>query len=171
MIERDNSQGGILGNSRVRLSDPWKKSIPRKIFEILFWPETSKNDHSRRWGEEGRVLLCRPVNVPFYFPKMPFLLRIAFLYSRSAFLFPEISRVFQKCLSISQKCPTVFQNCPLVFQKSFLFILRAFFQERLLFPANCTFSSPYSEQLRVGRGEGTALLLFFPPWNSLLTDL
>ena len=94
-----------------------------------------------------------------------------FIFQKCLFVSWNFPFVFQKCLSISQKCPTVFQNCPLVFQKSFLFILRAFFQERLLFPANCTFSSPYSEQLRVGRGEGTALLLFFPPWNSLLTDL
>ena len=94
-----------------------------------------------------------------------------FIFQKCPFVSWNFPFVFQKCLSISQKCPSVFQNCPLVFQNSFLFILRAFFQERLLFPANCTFSSPYSEQLRVGRGEGTALLLFFPPWNSLLTDL
>ena len=94
-----------------------------------------------------------------------------FIFQKCPFVSWNFPFVFQKCLSVSQKCPIVFQNCPLVFQKSFLFILRAFFQERLLFPANCTFSSPYSEQLRVGRGEGTALLLFFPPWNSLLTDL
>ena len=93
-----------------------------------------------------------------------------FIFQKCLFVSWNFPFVFQKCLSISQKCPTVFQNCPLVFQKSFLFILRAFFQERLLFPANCTFSSPYSEQLRVGRGEGTALLLFCFPLE-LFTDL
>ena len=45
------------------------KRPPRKIFEILFWLETSKNNHSRRMGEKegqrwvgvgevGSALIC-----------------------------------------------------------------------------------------------------------------
>ena len=37
---------------------PMGKSAPRKTFEILFWPKTSKNDHSR---EGMRLLVCRGV--------------------------------------------------------------------------------------------------------------
>ena len=43
--------GDILGNLTVRISDPWGKSAPRKIFEILFWLEIFKREHSR--GEMG----------------------------------------------------------------------------------------------------------------------
>ena len=35
------------------------KSAPRKTFEILFWPKTSKNDHSR----EGMRFMQRGMNL------------------------------------------------------------------------------------------------------------
>ena len=47
-----NHSWDILGNLRVRTSDPWKMRDPRKIFEILFWLETSGNDHSIGLGNK-----------------------------------------------------------------------------------------------------------------------
>ena len=73
----------ILGNLRVRISDPWEKSSPRKIFEILFWLETAKNNRSRGGGmrlqvslsssQSARYLLALLIpELPIYFPELPF---------------------------------------------------------------------------------------------------
>ena len=128
--------GDILENLRVRISDSWETSTPKKFFEILFKLKTSKNDHSR--GGQIYKCPCLQVNVPIYFPKMPF-------YSLNCpFYFPELSCIFQKCpfvswncpfvlqkhLFISQKCPIVFQNYLQFSRSAFvLFTMRTFFQE------------------------------------------
>ena len=49
--------GDILWNLRVRISEPWKKRTPRKIFETLFYLETSKNDHWEKRGVRMQELL------------------------------------------------------------------------------------------------------------------
>ena len=102
------------------MSDSWEKSALRNFFEILFWLETSKNDHSMQ------VRLQVPL-----FPE------IALLFSRCALLFPRTALLFSfviwNCSFISQKCP-VFQNC-------LLFIYCACLFPRMFFPADCTCSS------------------------------
>ena len=160
----------------VRISDSWEKSTPGKDFEILFWFETSKNDHSRGGG---RLL----VPLPFYFPKMPFYSQnCSFIFQNCSFIFqnrPFVSFnrpfIFQKCpfvlkkfLFILQKCLIVFQNYHLVFQKClFLFTIHVFFQE-CFFPADFTFSSTCSELLREII---FALLLFCFPLETFIDQL
>ena len=46
------------------------KRDPRKIFEILFWLETTKNDHLRGGDEVASALVLR--SVCLLLPKMPF---------------------------------------------------------------------------------------------------
>ena len=53
------------------------KRDPRKIFEILFWLETTKNDHLRRGGEVASALVLRSVCLllpknALLFPELPF---------------------------------------------------------------------------------------------------
>ena len=139
--------GDILGNFGVRISDPWGKKALKILFEILFWLETSGNDHLRGRGR-GCKCPCPQINVPFYFPKTPFYSQnCPFIFQNSLFnipelhyYFPEVSFcscsccfVFQKCFFISQKCPIVFQNFPLVFVKWLLFIYCAGYFPRVLF--------------------------------------
>ena len=125
----------ILGILRVRISDPWKKSVPRKIFEILFWLETSKNDHSKGGGLRLPVAFSLSQCVLFL-PKNALLFsRIAVSFSRSLLLFPGIA-------------PLVFQKYPFLFQKYLLFIYCVcLFPGMLFFLADCTILS-YSELLR-----------------------
>lgn len=78
--------GDILGNLRVRISDPWEESTHRKSFEILLWFETSKNDSSKG-GWLGCKCPCSEVTVPFYFPKI------------KTALFPELSFYFRVLFS------------------------------------------------------------------------
>ena len=86
----------------VRISEPWGKSAPCKIFDILLWLEISKIDHSivvgwdggwGRWGWDCKSP-CPQVNVPFYFTKCPFIPRITLLFSRITFLFSNIALLF-----------------------------------------------------------------------------
>ena len=109
--------GDILGNLRVRISDPQKKI-------------------GRIGGGGGCTCPCPQVK-SFYFPKMSFNLQnCPFIFQNYRFIFqkcffassncPSIFQkcplVSQKCLFISQKCLIVFQNCPWVFQNCLLFI-------------------------------------------------
>ena len=77
----------ILGNLRIRISDPWEKSGTRKRFEILFWFETSRKSLFRRGGEVASASVSKSMclftsqKMPFYFQKYPF--------------------IFQNCLFIS----------------------------------------------------------------------
>ena len=64
----------IEGNLRVRISDPWEKRVPRKIF---FGLETSKIDH------------FYSQNCPFIFQKCPFV-------SWNLPCFPEVPLFFLK---------------------------------------------------------------------------
>ena len=53
------------------------KRDPRKIFEILFWLETTKNDHLRGGGEVASALVLRSVCLllpknALLFPELPF---------------------------------------------------------------------------------------------------
>ena len=74
----------IEGNLRVRISDPWEKRVPRKMFEFFLGLK-----HPRL---------------------TTFILRTALLYSRSVLLFPEIYLVFQKCLYFFSKMPYCFSE-------------------------------------------------------------
>ena len=84
--------GDIFENLGVRISDPWKKCVTRKI---LFWLEKSKKDHRR--GSEGMrlqsTLFLRSM-FPFTSSKCSFILRIALLFSRISFHFPELPFYF-----------------------------------------------------------------------------
>ena len=75
--------GDILGNLRVRISDLWKKSSPKKIFKILFQLETFKNDHSRQETEVTSVLVFKPM--------CPFTYQNALLFPKLPFHFPKLS--------------------------------------------------------------------------------
>ena len=81
--------GDILGNLRVRISDPWEKVALENF--ILFWLETSKNDHT----EGGRV------NMKVTLPSSSGL---------CAFLFPRKLRFIPRtiCLKITN---TSFEKC------------------------------------------------------------
>ena len=73
----------ILGNSRIRISDPWEKSAPTKRFETLFW-----------WDYKYP---CPQVKVFFYFQKGLFISRTALVvFSRKPFYFPEVSFSFRE---------------------------------------------------------------------------
>ena len=100
------------------------------------------------------------VNVSFYFPKMPFCSqnctftpRIALLFSTIGLLFFRIALLFSKSalllpgiIFVFQKCPFVFQSCLLVFQKCLcLYYCARLFPRMLLSPADCNFSSSWSE--------------------------
>ena len=71
----------ILKNLAVRISGTLEKSLRRKIYEILFWLETSKNNHSR---EESALVLKSMY--PSTSQKCPFIPRFA---------------LFQKCHFVS----------------------------------------------------------------------
>ena len=98
----------ILGNLRVKISDPWRKNAPRNIFEILFWLETSKNDHSRRGGSTLVLRSMCPstsknallfLELPFYFPEVPFgLLEMSFRFPEVPVCFPEVPFCFPEML-------------------------------------------------------------------------
>ena len=50
-IQLSVGAGYILGNARVRISDPWEKSAPRKISEILILVCNIQKLHFRvGWG-------------------------------------------------------------------------------------------------------------------------
>ena len=71
----------ILRNLAVRISGTLEKSLLRKIYEILFWLETSKNNH---YGEESALVLKSMC--PSTSQKCPFIPRVA---------------LFQKCRFVS----------------------------------------------------------------------
>ena len=115
--------GDILGNLIVRMSDSWEKSALRKIFEILFWLETSKNDHSMQ------VRLQVPL-----FPE------IALLFSRFALLFPRTALLFSRSVLLLSGIAFLFlKNARFSRIAFFLFTVRLF--PRMFFPADCTCSS------------------------------
>ena len=65
------------------------KNAPRNIFEILFWPETSKNDHSRGGSKVARALVLKSMS-PFTSQKCLFIPRIALLFPELLFYFPAL---------------------------------------------------------------------------------
>ena len=88
-----------------------KKNVSRKIFEILFWLEEPKNDHS--WGRGwGWKCPCLQIKVPLYFPIVFFFPRIAchFLelpfFPEVAFCFPEVSFYLSKLSFCFPERPT-----------------------------------------------------------------
>ena len=91
--------GDVFRKLRVRISEPWEMSTPRKIFEVFFWLETSRNDHSKR-GVKLQVLLS--------------LSPCAFLLSKNTLLFPELLFYLPKLLILSCNC--------LFFRSAFLFL-------------------------------------------------
>ena len=141
--------GDILGNFGVRISDPWGKKALKILFEILFWLETSGNDHLRGRGR-GCKCPCPQINVPFYFPKTPFYSQnCPFIFQNSLFnipelhyYFPEVSFCFlqllfcfPEVLFYFSKMPYCFPELPFSFREvtSFyllcvLFSKSAFFQ-------------------------------------------
>ena len=75
--------GNILGNSRLRIYDPWEKSPPKKTFGTLFRLETSKYYHSRGGNVSFQVPLsssqCTGTS-----QKCPFIPKIRILFSKIA---------------------------------------------------------------------------------------
>ena len=65
----------ILGNLRVSIYDPMERSAPAKIFEILFWLETSKRPLQRRGSEVASTLVLKSVSASTS-PKCPFIIII-----------------------------------------------------------------------------------------------
>ena len=137
----------ILWNLRVRISDPWKKSAPRKMFEVLFWPKTSKMI-TPEGGMRLQMSLFSSQYALLLHKNALFSPRIVLLFSRIVLLFPGIALLFSRSVFLFlKKWPIVFQDCILVFQKCLLFCtMRISFQE-CFFPADCTFLS-CSEQFR-----------------------
>ena len=140
--------GDILENLGVRISDPWETSAPKKFFEILFKLKTSKNDHSR--GGQIYKCPCLQVNVPIYFPKMPFyFLNCPFYFQELSSYFPKVPFCLMELPFCSPEAPFYFSKMsycfpelPLVFQKCLCFIYYAHLFPRILFfPADSTFSS------------------------------
>ena len=92
-----------------------------KIFEILFWHETSKNDHTR-----GAVRLQVPL-----LPSECLL-----LLSKNVFLFPELSPYFPELPFHFPEVPSCFLELPFYFlEVSFCFpeVSVHFLKEALLF--------------------------------------
>ena len=136
-----------MGNLRVRISDPQKKSSRRKIFEI-FLLETSTNDRWRgglrvgRGGGVASALVLR--SSPLTCQKCPFIRRIALLFSRiillfsrNTLLFPEVALLFSKSVLLFHRSAFLFlknasffsrivlENCPEL--PSFCFLCASFF--------------------------------------------
>ena len=76
------------------------KIAPSDIFEILFWREVSKNDHSRVEELDFKCPFSQ-LNLPFYFQKIPFPFFSEFLFYLP-FCLLELSLFFQKCLLFSR---------------------------------------------------------------------
>ena len=94
--------GDILGNSRIRISDPWEKSAPTKRFETLFW-----------WDYKYP---CPQVKVFFYFQKGLFISRTALVvFSRKSFYFPEVSFSFRELPFCLLEGPISFPEVPFYF--------------------------------------------------------
>ena len=136
----------ILGNLRVRLSDPQEKGTPKKFFGL----KHSKNNHSR--GGEGVrlevplfsskcVLLLRKnaVSFPelaFYFPEVLFcFLELLFCFPKVPYFFPEVPFYFSKTLYCFPKLDFSFPEVP-----SF-YLLWASFSISAFYSADLTFSS------------------------------
>ena len=98
------------------------------------------------------------VNVPFYFPKMPFCSRTDFFFPEVPFRFLEFLFCFPEVSFFSQNCFFNSQKHPLVFEKCLLLIHCASLLPVMLFSSWFTFSS-CSELLREII---FALLLLFP---------
>ena len=144
--------GDILGNVRVGMSDSSKRNVPRKIFEILFSFETSKNGHSRRGKGRLQVSLSSSHcvfllpkiffyshNCHFIFQDCPFIFqKCPFIFQKCPFVSWNCPFVFQKCLLFLKKCTIVFQNCPLDFQKCFIFVYCARLFPIILFTSRLT---------------------------------
>ena len=124
----------ILGSLWVRISGPWGKKASIKIFEFLFWLETSKNEHYRG-GEVVGALVLKSM-YPFISQKCPFIPRIDALFSRIAILFPGIDLLFSRSVFLFLKNALLFFRITHSFSRSvfFLFTVCFFFQE-------CFFSS------------------------------
>ena len=147
--------GDILGNFGVRISDPWGKKALKILFEILFWLETSGNDHLRGRGR-GCKCPCPQINVPFYFPKTPFYSQnCPFIFQNSLFnipelhyYFPEVSFCFlqllfcfPEVLFYFSKMPYCFPEFPFSFREvTSFYLLCGLFSKSAFFPVDCTFS-------------------------------
>ena len=119
--------GDILGNFRVRISDSLGKKALKIIFEILFWLETSGNDHLRV-RRRGCKCPCPQINAPFYFAKMPFYSQNSiFNILKLHYYFPEMSFSFLQLLFCFQEALFNFSKMP-------------------FFPVDYTFSSSCSER-------------------------
>ena len=102
--------GDVLENLRVRISDPLGKSAVEKFFEILFWLETTKNDHSRGFrvrGEAASALIVQAM-CPCTSQKCHFIPRIALLFSRITLSFPEVLLYFLEWLFCFPEVPFCF---------------------------------------------------------------
>ena len=117
----------ILGNLRVRISDPQQKSARRKTFDI-FLLETSKNDHWRggMWGEVASALVLK--SSPFTTQKCPLIRRIAFYFPEMPFCFPKVSFCFPEVPFYFSKIPHCFPELSLSFSElpSFYFLCASF---------------------------------------------
>ena len=91
----------------------WKhnniKSVPRKIFEILFWLETSKNDHCRERSFS---------EMSFYSQNFPiFSFWIALSFSKSVLSFPGIVLLFSRSTLLFCKNAFLFLKNALLLSK------------------------------------------------------
>ena len=133
--------GDILGNLKVRISDPWKNNLPNFFLEILYWFETSKNDHSREGTGEAAGALIHESMCLFYFPKMLFYSQNCPFISRHAHLFSGIDLLFSRSVFLFLKNTLLFSRIALYFSRSFFFLfIVCTFSKNAFFPADCTFS-------------------------------
>ena len=142
--------GDILENLRVRVSDPWGKSAPRKIFKILFWLETSIKD-----SRKG------------YFSKCYFIARIALSFPEVLFCFLELSFCFSKVPLYFSKMSYCFPEFPFSFPEvTSCYLLCISFSKNAFFPGDCALSWSSSKLLR----EIIFTLLLFHFLLELFTD-
>ena len=103
---------------------PIGKNCPRKNFWsfILAW-NIHKWPLQRGWkGKWGCKYSCLLFNLPFYFPKMPFIPIITLLFSRSALLFPRITLLFSRIAFSFKKVPSFDSLCTSAWKMQFLSI-------------------------------------------------
>ena len=135
----------FLGNLKVRISEPWGKSAPRKISEILLWLERFKNDHFRvykGWGvvrvqvllSSSQCALLLPKNallfpeLPFYFPeKLFYFLELPICFLELSFCFLEVPFISQKYCCFPQ-LPFSFPEVP-------FYLLCVSFSKNAFFPS------------------------------------
>lgn len=85
-----------------------KKNASRKVFEILFWLETSKKCPLQKGSGMRAEVTLSSSQCAILLPKN------SFYFQNSTVIFQNCSFISKKCLFTSQKSYTVVQNCPLV---------------------------------------------------------